>query len=183
MKNKLVMSLTFLSVNVVAFSMSGCSDTPLEAQHQGSVGPQGPQGLIGPVGPQGLIGPVGPQGLPGKDGTGVTGNQGPIGPQGPRGLDGQSGVSGRNGVSGYEVIMRTLSNLSTGGGTMMLECPVGKIAIGGGFGRLSPDRGEIIFRESRPAPELNPRIWLIGFRNTTSSPVNIDTYAICVFAN
>jgi hypothetical protein len=135
--------------------------SPLEAETPGPQGPPGPQGLVGPQGP---AGPQGPPGAPG--------------PQGLAGPAGAMGPAGPSGFSGYEVATQAMS-LPVGGLTTFATCPSGKIAIGGGFGRI-PDRGEVIVRESRPYAEFGPRYWALGFRNTTTGPISVDVYAVCV---
>src|SRR6185503_16003387 len=58
------------------------SETPLQWNVVGPVGPQGPQGPQGEVGPQGAEGPQGIQGIPGVKGD--TGPQGPPGAAAPQ---------------------------------------------------------------------------------------------------
>lgn len=93
----------------------------------------GPQGLQGPVGQNGPAGVRGPQGAKGNTGaTGVQGVPGPVGatgPQGPQGPQGPAGPQGPQGPGGVEVVWNTRP--ADGQGTTV-NCPTGKIAIGGG---------------------------------------------------
>lgn len=54
------------------------------------------------------------------------------GPQGIAGQDGVDGEDGENGVSGYEVRSWDYA-LVSGGGIATMTCPVGKVALGGGY--------------------------------------------------
>jgi len=99
----------------------------------GAQGPQGLQGEPGPQGPQGLQGepgPQGPQGLQGEPGSqgerGLQGLQGPPGPQGER------GPQGAPGISGYEVVRSETAFNSEASKVLIVVCPAGKRALGGG---------------------------------------------------
>jgi hypothetical protein len=74
-------------------------------------------GSQGPSGPSGPIGPLGP-----------TGPSGPSGPSGPQGATGPAGVGGLEFVSNFVPIGTAFGNVV---GDM--PCPVGKIAIAGGY--------------------------------------------------
>lgn len=156
----------FIAINLLVGGIAACSETPLEAQAQTLQGPPGPQG---PKGDKGDVGEMGPPG--------------PAGPQGPKGDKGDTGVAGPPGAVGFEIRKQPVTSFVNGGVTILLECPVGKTAIGAGFSRLSLERGEVVFRESRPAPELNQRTWLLGFRNLSSQPLEFDAYVICVLTS
>lgn len=94
------------------------SETAVEWNREGPVGPQGPKGDTGPqgdpgmqgdTGRQGAPGPPGPAGQAGADGApgqqgpqglpGVPGPVGPPGPQGPQGVQGPQGLKGDPGES------------------------------------------------------------------------------------
>jgi collagen triple helix repeat protein len=108
---------------------------------------QGPQGITGPQGPSGPQGPAGPQGASGPQGAagpqGPSGPEGPEGPQGPQGADGPRGAQGPQGVagpqgpagglSGLEVISKTIDIDPSENGGFRLDCPEGKRATGSGF--------------------------------------------------
>jgi Collagen triple helix repeat (20 copies) len=98
----------------------------------GPPGPEGQQGPAGPVGPPGPMGAEGPSGPIGPQGPGgPPGPAGPQGPQGPAGLQGPPGPPGP-GLSGLEVTEH-LSELSSEDDKVVLVlCPVGKQAMGGG---------------------------------------------------
>lgn len=79
------------------------------ASTTGQQGPQGDKGDTGPAGPTGATGPAGTDGE-----------------------DGDDGANGADGVSGYEVRKWDYA-LVFGGGIATMTCPVGKIALGGGY--------------------------------------------------
>ena len=77
--------------------------------------------LTGQTGAPGAKGADGTNGVNGKDGT-----------NGTNGTDGKDGDDGTNGVSGYEVRTWDYDQVS-GGGIATMTCPVGKVALGGGY--------------------------------------------------
>lgn len=87
--------------------------------------PLAAQAIPGPKGDAGEQGPAGKDGVNGKDGADST-------VPGPAGIDGKDGEDGANGVSGYEVRTWDYANVS-GGGYATMTCPVGKVALGGGY--------------------------------------------------
>ena len=94
---------------------------------QGATGPQGIQGIPGPTGQGvGVPGPVGPTGA-----TGATGPAGPVGATGPQGPAGGDGAAGTNGISGYQVVS-TSTNPNDFLDSATVNCPAGKVALGGG---------------------------------------------------
>lgn len=86
-------------------------------------------------GVQGETGAHGPQGAQGETGeTGSQGDQGPrgeTGPQGPRGPTGPAGPAGA-GLSGYEIVDNDVSVGWLSKGHVYVDCPEGKVVIGGG---------------------------------------------------
>lgn len=64
--------------------------------------------------------------------TTTTVNTGAQGATGPRGAAGANGEDGKDGVSGYEVRSWDYTVVS-GGGIATMTCPVGKVALGGGY--------------------------------------------------
>lgn len=163
--------------------LSACG-SPVEAQSQGQQGPPGPvglQGATGPVGPAGPVGPQGPAGPPGSSAAaGAVGPQGPQGPAGPQGIAGPQGSNGRDGVPGVQFVMNQYTVQAMSGATTYSICPSGKVAIGGGFGRLNQN---VTVRESRPGSnQINPeRFWTVGFVNLNSSEQTVQVYAVCAF--
>lgn len=189
MSNKIIASCTFVVVLMTPV-INSCS-SPVEAQSQGAQGPPGPigpQGPAGPAGPQGPVGPQGPAGPTGNAVSGATGPQGPVGPtgpQGPQGSTGFTGPAGRDGVLGIQVVMSQYTVQPNSGFTTIATCTGGRIAIAGGYGRVNPG---VTVRESRPGQlsgqipgEYDKHIWTVGYRNDTTTPQTVDTYAVCAF--
>jgi hypothetical protein len=126
------------------------NETAIDWDITGPAGPQGPAGPAGPAGPEGLQGPAGadgkegpagpagpegPQGLPGDDGkqgpAGPSGPQGPAGSQGPAGPQGPPGPQGP-GLTGLQVAEELSQLNSDDDKTILVLCPVGEHALGGG---------------------------------------------------
>ena len=168
-----------VAVMAIAPALSSCG-SPVEAQSQGPqgpAGPMGPQGVAGPSGPTGPVGPQGPQGPAGSTAFGATGPQGPAGPQGPTG---PQGATGRDGVPGILFVVNQYTIPPMSGGTTYGVCPAGKVAIGGGFGRLNQN---VTVRESRPGSnQITPeRYWTVGFVNLNPTEQTVGVYAVCAF--
>lgn len=121
----------------------------------GSIGASGQKGETGAIGLQGQPGPKGDTGLSGEKGEtgaqgfqgekGETGLQGLKGEKGEKGLTGEKGEKGEQGIqgekgeagiSGYQVVTKSETIFSPGGGTsegqVFATCPQGKVVIGGG---------------------------------------------------
>lgn len=99
----------------------------------GPQGPQGPQGSQGDTGPQGPRGETGPQGVKGD--TGPQGTPGPAGPQGPEGPQGPAGPAAE-----YSADVTVVHGIATTVGSrryVSLECPTGKVAVGGGYSSVT----------------------------------------------
>jgi len=151
----------------------------------GPPGPEGPQGPKGDPGPQGIQGIQGVQGQTGAQGAqgvqgppGPQGPMGPTGPQGPQGIQGTPGIPG--GVSGHELVQnpvtRTLAKNTTTEVTAF--CPVGKVAVGGGYGTSNPSVAVIY---SVADVRGGQSLWAVAFRNTAnnSQTANLSAQAIC----
>jgi hypothetical protein len=93
------------------------------------IGPAGPQGPAGPAGPEGLQGPAGDDGKQGP--AGPSGPQGPAGAQGPAGPQGPPGPQGP-GLTGLQVAEELSQLNSDDDKTILVLCPVGEHALGGG---------------------------------------------------
>jgi hypothetical protein len=107
----------------------------------------GPAGAAGPVGPPGTAGPAGPRGADGANGkpgpTGPQGPRGPVGAQGPAGQAGAQGTVGAPGLPGgsgaaaigYTTVIDHTQTFAEHAalGDFTVHCPVGLIAIQGGF--------------------------------------------------
>lgn len=98
---------------------------------QGTKGDRGEQGIQGIQGPTGQAGASGADGQPGA--AGPPGERGPAGQDGAPGAQGSPGVAGTNGVSGYEVV-----TASGEGGSVIVQCPVGKAILQGSYGFEGP---------------------------------------------
>jgi Collagen triple helix repeat (20 copies) len=74
-------------------------------------------------------GQAGPAGVDGQ--SGAPGAKGADGAPGSKGAD---GAPGANGVSGYEIVTQDFTmTLGVVSGTSTVQCPDGKVAIGGGY--------------------------------------------------
>ncbi len=122
--------------------------------------------------------------------------QGPAGPKGPKGAKGNTGArgpAGDPGVSGYEVVSNTFSEVfivNSGGQRGLSEvktvtCPGGKRVIGGGtdLGTNESQNGQQRqVTVSFSGPNGNGTGWSAQlFNNSTSIDTSIDlrVYAIC----
>jgi hypothetical protein len=85
---------------------------------------------LSPAGPAGATGPTGPTGLTGA--AGATGPTGPTGLTGAAGAAGPTGAQGPAGISGYELVT-AMSGLDSSDKAIEVNCPSGKIAVGGMF--------------------------------------------------
>lgn len=135
----------------------GKTETRVEWNHTGPVGPTGPQGAVGPqgsIGPTGAIGPQGP--------AGATGPQGAVGPQGSTGPQGPSGLARVHTVS---------QNVSFTSGTSnrRIFCPTGEVRLSGGF---LMNTGDAVFQS---APE-DPNGWVVGKNGAANS---VFIYVVC----
>jgi len=67
-----------------------------------------------------------------KAGPGPQGPIGPEGPQGPAGADGQVGPQGPGGLTGLELVTNSSVHNSDSAKHVSVDCPPGKVAVGGG---------------------------------------------------
>ena len=174
---KPLLAVCIFTVVTITPTLNSCS-SPVEAQSQGPQGPTGPAGPQGATGPAGPAGPIGPQGPAGNSAQpGPAGAQGPAGPQGAQG---PAGANGRDGVPGIQFVTNQYTVPAMSGATTYGVCPAGKVAIGGGFGRLNQN---VTVRESRPGSnQISPeRYWTVGFLNLTSTDQTVDVYAACAY--
>jgi hypothetical protein len=126
----------------------GKSETSLDWNTKGAIGPQGPAGATGPAGPAGpagLKGDTGPAGPPGADGAqGPKGDIGPQGPQGDPGPQGSVGPQGSQGpagpagpLAGWEVVSLDVDvpavaeGNATAFASALVQCPPGKRPLSG----------------------------------------------------
>jgi hypothetical protein len=151
------------NVKTAPFSADKCKSpvgdgTVISWNSQGVEGVQGATGAEGPQGPQG------PQGEPGADGA-----------QGPQG---EPGVDGRDGITDAERV--TFSTRVDGNKVTRLtvDCPTGKIAIGGGT--WAPSNGVY---ELGGVTTANLTSWTVKVRNTHKSDHRVNVYALCATVN
>ena len=163
----------------------------------GLTGPQGPKGDMGYTGSQGPEGPQGPKGDKGDPGTpgGPQGPQGPKGDKGDPGAQGPKGDTGPAGVSGLQYVgpqSKTLAANCAAPGCVqkvLLDCPTGLRAIGGGF--RTPTLGlppTVAIRSSFPedgtaADGTHFSDWAVEATNSDVLAHNISIYAICAKAS
>lgn len=142
----------------------------------GAIGPAGPPGPIGPMGPVGPAGPQGPAGPAGPAGptgaTGVKGDTGSTGAQGPQGVPGPAGVSGYVQVSG------TAASLAAGVyGSASVNCPPGKVVVGGG---AQNGGSQIYLTDTRPS---DADTWIVYGRNVGADTETLKAWALCATAS
>lgn len=117
-------------------------------------------GLVrGPDGPQGATGPTGPQGP-----------AGPTGPTGPAGADGA--------LAGYEIVTGAAVPISGDDFNVpaSVNCPAGKVAVGGGVSLGNP-AGGVALAESRPTALGDG--WAVTVINFSPNPNSATPYATC----
>lgn len=108
----------------------------------------------------------------------IQGPQGPAGPQGPIGPQGPAG----SGLTGFELIDNDFLNIPQGVDVGMgVDCPEGKMVIGGGYKVIVDATHQIM--GSNPyviGAETLPRRWGIGVK--TVEGLGLKVYALCVTA-
>ncbi len=111
---------------------------------------------------------------------GVPGVEGPPGPPGPPGPQGPEGPPGASGVSGREAQVQTFDLPGHDLRSVLVWCPVGKVAVGGGF--QVPIQVQVV--ASMPGigngSDNDSRQWYIHVYNTTGELQPVTAYAICV---
>jgi hypothetical protein len=98
---------------------------------------------------------------------------GPTGPKGDKGDPGTPGVSGYEVVSGRSLVTNTLYN------SVLVTCPAGKKAVGGGGGTaggIIPGDGPYIIDNM---PSINGDGWLVQSARKTEGYSVLLGYAIC----
>ena len=131
--------------------------------------------LRGQTGPAGPAGPAGPQGEKGATGDrGPAGSQGPEGPPGAQGPQGPKGDPG--GLAGYEIVTSApqsvaASDISVG----TVNCPSGKVAVGGGAKVADPANVFII----DTYPNADGSGWTATVGNVGASDSTYTVSAVC----
>lgn len=119
--------------------------------------------------------------------TVCTGDAGPTGPGGSQGStgaagsDGAQGSMGVPGISGYEIVSQSVVVPAASGGgfgtlTATVDCPAGKMALGGGI-NTGDDIRNIVAQDSYPNSSGTGWVLLITSGYPTQRTVEI--YAIC----
>lgn len=171
---------TFAIVALAAGSLAACSHPEAPA------GPPGPTGSQGPRGADGIPGLQGPDGGTGDPGPpGIAGVDGPPGDPGPPGAQGPQGPIGPTRPSGYVLIARAGAASTAGFASAVAKCPVGEIALGGGYAvyeggvERSPPPNDLKVQRATPLDDLS------GYQVDASRPVTgweLYATAICVIA-
>jgi len=112
------------------------------------------------------------------------GQTGAKGDSGAPGQPGAPGQNGKNGVSGYKVVSAQSLYSNTASKTLNINCPVGKVPIGGGGATtLAPDSE--VLAESFPTETGNGTWhgWHVTLRNSgPSTSWSILAWTICADA-
>src|SRR5436190_344650 len=147
------------ALRVIDAGVTNCAqkETSLDWNVKGAAGPQGPPGLAGMTGPAGATGAAGPPGPEGP--AGAAGPAGPAGPPGP-------------GVSGYQVVVDTMSVDAHSEGLLPLHCPLGTNVLGGGGGGYG-------FHLEKSIPIVGTPGWFVAALNDTGGAANLEVSAIC----
>lgn len=115
--------------------------------------------------------------------------KGPTGPAGSSGAPGVAGPPGPAVASGYQIIEQTVwANANqTGLQELDVQCPVGKMAVGGGFAFSDPRVDVRVSRPYRavisPPPPNPPTGWDVMLYNNTGSNSPGYIYVVCLQGN
>jgi hypothetical protein len=123
----------------------------------------------------GMSAPEGPPGPPGPEG--------PQGPAGPRGLQGPEGPQGEPGVSDVEVVFAASAADSIPIKSVTVECPPGKVVLGGGGDINLTSDSVAIFSEMPESTEIGapPTRWTSGAHEVvpTDEDWSLEVRAVC----
>jgi hypothetical protein len=106
---------------------------------------------------------------------GVPGLQGAMGEKGDTGLQGVPGIAG---ISGYEMVTNTLER-DNPSHTLLIDCPPGKVVLGGGYNLSSGHATNIHITINAPRDDISG--WIIYDDSDNLS--EITGYAICATAS
>jgi hypothetical protein len=141
-------------------------------------GPTGSKGATGPAGPPGAKGATGPAGPPGPKGA-----TGPAGTAGAKGATGPRGPTGPSGVAGYQQVTQTVQPLSNDIAIGVVDCPTGKVPVGGGAsisGLIRTSSGQIpSVVQSNPTSTGWGSIAVAPQGFSTNGNWSLTTYVIC----
>ena len=111
------------------------------------------------------------------------GQTGAPGLPGPKGDNGAPGQDGKNGVSGYQVITTQSAYDTAATKTLNVQCPAGKVPIGGGADTSLPTGSEVISESAAIANGNGLYRWQVAARNTgVSTSWALIGQAACVNA-
>jgi hypothetical protein len=136
-------------------------------------------GQAGPAGPPGPEGPAGPPGSDGPPGSaGPAGSEGPPGSSGPEGPPGVDGAPGPAFIPGYEIVQGPVNSVSgPAPADFDVDCPRGKVAIGGGGNHF----GDYRLGESKP--KLDGSGWTVQYLEPTGGGSEAGSaWVICATA-
>jgi len=88
---------------------------------------------------------------------------------------GATGPAGAPGVSGYQVVTKSV-NFSENGANGTVSCPGGKTALSGGYNMGSANDNLVVFA-SHPASAASD--WTVRLRNTTQGTGSVTLFAVC----
>ncbi|MEL6364215.1 MAG: hypothetical protein AAFR11_05180 [Pseudomonadota bacterium] len=86
------------------------------------------------------------------------------------------------GITGYEVVNEETAVDSTPQKQLIVECPTGKVATGGGWAVLDPTSAILSGRATTNQPAFDGKHWLVNAINESDfSPTwKLKVWAICV---
>lgn len=161
------------ALRVIDPSVTHCksTETAFDWDRSGPVGPQGPAGAQGAQRPAGANGQEGPQG--------PSGAIGPDGPPGPQGLAGPAGPAGPSGgISGWEIVSEQPTFINVEGHAFLIVyCPDGKVAVGGGYGG---SQGIQVIASAPIAAGTTPKRYGWGITAIGEWGQQISGYVVCV---
>jgi hypothetical protein len=99
---------------------------------------------------------------------------GPPGPQGPAGPPGPGAVTGR------ETVVQDFDLPGHDLRSVLVWCPVGKVAVGGGFKVTKAVQMIASTPGTGSGPTIDSRQWYIHVLNTTGDTQPVVAYAVCV---
>jgi hypothetical protein len=118
------------------------------------------------------------QGPPGPKGD--KGEKGDKGLKGDKGDKGDKGLQGSPGISGYQIVQGSPVPLAANKTVIAtVTCPAGKKAVGGGGHHFSAVGFVAALGSSIPVNNSGGTQWQAAFKNLTSTPANVQAYAIC----
>jgi len=152
-----------------------------EKGDKGDTGETGAQGIQGETGATGATGAQGEKGDTGATGaTGAQGEKGDKGDTGETGAQGEKGDKGDTGATGAAASTSVTVATATGNGIVVSRCPVGSVAVGGGYTGVIPNpnnSNNVVASQPFPIGSLSqPTGWSVTY--TGNNPITV--YATCI---